>query len=109
MYADLGRLRNKSLGTMVDSFLLVCGAHSTEPARQFVLDAPVDAPMRERMRASMRRFRKVVRKGKRLLKGSGAWHHDRPEDVRAAVVAAARAWERQERGPMVGCRPRGSS
>ena len=97
-YADLAVFR-KSLGDMIDRFLMVHGAYSTQGERDFWAAAPPDSMIYESERARKRRFRKLVRRGKKLLRARG-WTWEPGAGI--AILAAARAWERAECGPMWG-------
>ena len=98
-YADLAVFR-KSLGAMIDSFLVAHGAYSTQLERDWWAASPLDSPIHQLDRVHRRKFRKLVRRGKKLLQSRGwAWE----PAAGTAILAAARAWERRERGPMHGC------
>lgn len=102
LYADLATLGNKSLGNMVDRFLVVHGAYSTQAQRDTALDFAEDAPLRLEVAMARRKFRKLVRRGRKLLRATGWTWAIHPGD---AIKVAARAWERRECGRMRGCVP----
>ena len=97
-YADLA-VNKGSLGDMIDRFLFVHGAYSTQNERDWGAQAPFDSPMYERYVVSKRKFRKLVRRGRKLLLTRGFRSTIAPG---WAILAAARTWERQERGPCRG-------